>query len=33
MWIFGSRVRGDHRADSDLDISIQLDLTSANGMD
>lgn len=33
LWIFGSRARGDHRADSDLDIAIQLDLTAANGMD
>ena len=33
LWIFGSRARGDHRSDSDLDIAIQLDLSAANGMD
>jgi uncharacterized protein len=33
LWIFGSRARGDHRTDSDLDIAIELDLTAANGVD
>lgn len=26
VWLFGSRVRGDHRPDSDLDVAIELDL-------
>ena len=33
LWLFGSRARGDHRDDSDLDIAIQLDLSVAKGMD
>ena len=33
LWIFGSRARGDHRPDSDLDIAIELDLSAANGCD
>lgn len=24
LWVFGSRARGDHRSDSDLDIAIEL---------
>lgn len=33
LWIFGSRVRGDNRPDSDLDIAIELDLSAAQGCD
>ena len=33
IYIFGSRVRGDHSDDSDLDIAIELDLAAANGVD
>ena len=33
LWVFGSRARGDHRQDSDLDIAIELDLTAAGGCD
>lgn len=33
LWIFGSRARGDHRTDSDIDIAIELDLTAADGVD
>lgn len=33
VWIFGSRARGNHRPDSDLDIAIQLDLSAADGVD
>ena len=33
LWVFGSRARGDHRDDSDLDIAIELDLTAADGVD
>ena len=25
LWVFGSRVRGDHRTESDLDLSIDYD--------
>jgi len=33
LLIFGSRVRGDHRPDSDLDIAIELDLSATSGID
>ena len=33
LWVFGSRVRGDHRPDSDLDVAIELDLSAAKGAD
>lgn len=33
LWIFGSRARGDHRPDSDIDIAIELDMTAAQGVD
>jgi len=33
LWIFGSRVRGDHQDDSDLDVAIELDLSAASGVD
>jgi predicted nucleotidyltransferase len=32
-WMYGSRVRGDHRLDSDLDIAIELDLTVTKSPD
>ena len=32
-WVFGSRVRGEERHDSDIDIAVELDLTSAQGVD
>jgi predicted nucleotidyltransferase len=25
MWVFGSRARGDHQAESDLDVAIDID--------
>lgn len=25
VWIFGSRARGDHRPDSDLDVAVEID--------
>lgn len=28
VYVFGSRARGDHRADSDLDLAVELDLTA-----
>lgn len=31
--IFGSRVRGDHRPDSDIDIAVELDPTQFQGSD
>lgn len=31
--LFGSRVRDDHRPDSDIDIAVELDLSSARGVD
>jgi predicted nucleotidyltransferase len=33
VWLFGSRARGEHREDSDLDIAIQLDLAEIRGVD
>ena len=33
VFIFGSRVRGDHRNDSDLDVAIELDLTEYQASD
>jgi len=33
VFIFGSRARSEHRADSDIDIAIELDLSAARGMD
>ena len=33
LWIFGSFARADHRDDSDLDIAIELDMASSNGVD
>ena len=33
IWFFGSRVRGDHRVDSDLDIAIELDPAEFTGVD
>lgn len=33
LWLFGSRARGDHRSDSDMDIAIELDLSAAKGVD
>ena len=33
LWLFGSRVRGDHRPDSDVDVAIELDMSAAKGLD
>lgn len=33
LWLFGSRVRGDHRPDSDVDVAIELDMSAAKGVD
>ena len=33
LWVFGSRCRGDHKYDSDLDIAIELDLSAKDGVD
>ena len=33
VWVFGSRARGDHRSDSDVDVAIELDLAHSEGMD
>ncbi len=29
VWLFGSRVRGEYRPDSDLDVAVELDLDVA----
>jgi predicted nucleotidyltransferase len=33
LWLFGSRVREEHRPESDLDIAIELDVSAAKGLD
>ena len=33
MFVFGSRARGDHRPDSDIDIAVELDPTEFRGAD
>lgn len=33
LWLFGSRVRGEHRPDSDVDVAIELDMSVAKGAD
>ncbi len=33
LWLFGSRVRGDHGPDSDADVAIELDMSAAKGVD
>lgn len=33
LFIFGSRARGDHRPDSDIDIAIELDMSADVGVD
>jgi predicted nucleotidyltransferase len=33
LWLFGSRVRGEHRPDSDIDVAIELDMSVAKGAD
>jgi len=33
VFIFGSRARGDHRPDSDLDVAVELDSTEFEGAD
>jgi predicted nucleotidyltransferase len=33
LWLFGSRVRGDHRPDSDVDVAVELDMSVAKGVD
>jgi predicted nucleotidyltransferase len=33
LWLFGSRVRGEHREDSDVDVAIELDMTAVKGVD
>jgi predicted nucleotidyltransferase len=32
-YLFGSRVRGDHRAESDIDIALELDTAVFRGVD
>lgn len=31
--LLGSRVKGDHRPDSDIDIAVELDLSAVRGVD
>lgn len=33
VWIFGSRVRGNHREDSDLDVAIEINSAAIRGED
>ena len=33
LWLFGSRARGEHREDSDVDIAVELDMSAARGVD
>jgi predicted nucleotidyltransferase len=33
VYIFGSRVRGDHRHDSDIDVAVELDPDAFRGID
>jgi predicted nucleotidyltransferase len=33
VFVFGSRVRGDHRPDSDIDIAVELDPNHFQGVD
>lgn len=33
VWMFGSRVRGDHQPDSDLDIAVEIDMAAVRGID
>lgn len=33
IWVFGSRARGDHRDNSDLDLAVELDLSVFDGAD
>ncbi len=33
LWLFGSRVRGENRPDSDIDIAIELDMSAVKGTD
>ena len=33
LWLFGSRVRGENRHNSDLDVAIELDMSSTKGID
>lgn len=33
VWFFGSRVRGDHFPNSDLDIAVEIDSSSIQGSD
>lgn len=33
LWLFGSRVREQHRPDSDVDVAIELDMSAAKGVD
>lgn len=33
VWMFGSRVRGDHQPDSDLDIAAEIDMAAVRGID
>jgi predicted nucleotidyltransferase len=33
LWLFGSRVRGEQREDSDVDVAIELDMTAVKGID
>lgn len=33
LWLFGSRVREQHRPDSDVDVAIELDMSAVKGVD
>lgn len=33
LWLFGSRVREQHRPDSDVDVAIELDMSVVKGVD
>ena len=33
VWLFGSRVRGEHTLDSDLDIAVEIDKSAIQGID
>lgn len=33
LWLFGSRVRGENRHNSDVDVAIELDMSATKGID